>query len=167
MVNCRFAMLIGMGFILAFGAVNASAQDRHVAPGKHAAEASQSTFHIVATDRGFEAPASVPAGLRHILFENRGKEIHEGMLVKLPAGMSAEGYVAAVKAGSLFPEGALDYAGAGLTSPGQTTELWTRLDPGQYIVICWNDGHASTRRVHPFNVTAAGPTTHRLRSTSC
>ncbi len=63
-------------------------------------------FRIVATDAGFEAPEGVAAGLRHIVFENHGSEIHECMLVKLPKGMSAENYVAAVKKGSLFPEGA-------------------------------------------------------------
>ena len=150
-----FRAAIGMGIILTL--VTASAQESRAAEKKQiGADPNRHAFHIVATDRGFEAPASIPAGLRHIVFKNRGKEIHEGMLVKLPAGMRAEDYVAAVKAGSLFPEGALDYAGAGLTSPGEMTELWTRLDPGQYIVICWNAGHASTRRVHPFTVTAAG-----------
>jgi hypothetical protein len=145
-----------MGLVLAFGAANAIAQDSHVETKKQTVDRGLSTFHIIATDRGFEAPASVPAGLRHIVFENRGKEIHEGMLVKLPAGMRAEGYFAAVKAGAMFPEGALDYAGAGLTSPGQTTELWTRLDPGQYIVICFNADHFSARRMQPFTVTSAG-----------
>jgi hypothetical protein len=77
------------------------------------------------------------------------------MLVKLPHGMRAEDYVAAVNSGSLFPEGGRDYSGAGLTSPGEATELWTRLDPGRYIVICWNH-HATIRRVHPFTVTTAG-----------
>jgi len=38
--------------------------------------------------------------------------------------MSADDYVAAVKKGSLFPEGALDYSGPGLTSPGTTAEMW-------------------------------------------
>src|SRR6266571_5927613 len=81
-------------------------------------------FKIVATDAGFEAPDLIPAGLRHIVFENRGSEIHEAMLVKLAKGMSADDYVAAVKKGSLFPQGALDYSGPGLTSPGQTAEMW-------------------------------------------
>ena len=49
------------------------------------------------------------------------------MLVKLPKGMSANDYVAAVKAGSLFPEGALDYSGPGLTSPGETAEMWLKV----------------------------------------
>ncbi len=114
------------------------------------------TFHIVATDSGFEAPDRVPAGLRHIVFENRGTQIHEGMLVKLPDGMRAQDYVAAVKAGALFPQGALDYSGPGLISPGQTTQLWTHVDPGSYIVICWNADHERTTRVHPFTVVSAG-----------
>src|SRR5207244_7226085 len=105
-------------------------------------------FRIIATDTGFEAPDRLAAGLRHITFENRGSEIHEGMLVKLPRGMSAEDYVAAVKKGSLFPEGALDYSGPGLTSPDGTAEIWLRVDPGQYISICWNKDHDKTTPDH-------------------
>jgi hypothetical protein len=113
-------------------------------------------FRIIATDAGFEAPDRVAAGLRHVVFENHGSEIHESMLVKLPQGMSAESYVAAVKKGSLFPEGALDYSDPGLTSPGETAEMWLRVDPGQYILICWNSGHAKTTPVHPFTVEGVG-----------
>jgi hypothetical protein len=111
-------------------------------------------FRIIATDAGFEAPDRVAAGLRRVVFANHGSEIHESMLVKLPKGMSAENYVAAVKKGSLFPEGALDYSGPGLTSPGETAEMWLRVDPGQYILICWN--HAKTAPVHPFTVEEVG-----------
>jgi hypothetical protein len=116
-------------------------------------ENDKASFHIVATDAEFEAPSGVPAGLRHILFENHGTEIHESMMVKLSPGTSAEDYVAQVKRGALFPTGGLDYSGPGLTSPGESTELWARLDPGNYILICWNDGHAATRPVHPFVVS--------------
>ena len=120
------------------------------------AEKETPPFRIIATDAGFEAPDRVAAGLRHIVFENRGSEIHEAMLVKLPKGMSADDYVAAVKMGSLFPEGALDYSGPGLTSPGETAEMWLRVDPGRYIIICWNNGHAKTTPVHPFTVEDVG-----------
>jgi hypothetical protein len=65
------------------------------------AEKDAPPFRIIATDAGFEAPDGVAAGLRHIVFENHGSEIHESMLVKLPKGMSVENYVAAVKKGSL------------------------------------------------------------------
>lgn len=113
-------------------------------------------FRIVATDAGFEAPDKLAAGLRHIVFENRGSEIHERMLVKLPKGMSPDDYVAAVKKGSLFPEGALDYSGPGLTSPGVTAEMWLKVDPGNYIIICWNKDHDKTTRVHSFIVEETG-----------
>jgi hypothetical protein len=109
-------------------------------------------FRIVAIDAGFEAPEHVPSGMRHIIFENHGSEIHEAMLVKLPEGMSPNDYVAAVRRGALFPKGAVDCSGPGLTSPGEKTEIWVRLEPGQYILICWNDGHAKTRSAHPFIV---------------
>jgi hypothetical protein len=113
-------------------------------------------FRIIATDAGFEAPDRVAAGLRHVVFENHGSEIHESMLVKLPQGMSADNYVAAVKKGSLFPEGALDYSGPGLTSPGETAEMWLRVDPGEYILICWNKDHDKTTPVHPYRVEEVG-----------
>lgn len=112
-------------------------------------------FRIVATDAGFEAPDVVPAGLRHIVFENHGSQIHEAMLVKLADGMSTNDYVAAVKAGSLFPKGALDYSGPGLTSPGESVEVWAKVDPGNYLIICWNNGHAKSTPVHPFTVQYA------------
>ncbi|HZS18367.1 MAG TPA: hypothetical protein VFA51_10610 [Candidatus Udaeobacter sp.] len=62
---------------------------------------------------GFEAPETVAADLRHVVFEKRRSQIHEGMLVKLDNGMSADDYMAAVKSRSLFPRGALDYSGPG------------------------------------------------------
>ena len=123
---------------------------------KQTVEKEAPPFRIVATDAGFEAPDRLAAGQRHITFENHGSEIHEGMLVKLPREMSADDYVAAVKKGSLFPEGALDYSGPGLTSPGATAEMWLRVDPGQYIIICWNKGHDKTTPVHSFTVEEIG-----------
>jgi hypothetical protein len=116
---------------------------------------SDTPFRIIATDAGFDAPDTVSAGVRHIVFENHGSEIHEAMLVKLPQGMTVDEYIAAVRSGSLFPAGALDHSGPGLTSPGETVEVWVNLDPGQYILICWNDGHARSTPPHPFTVEYA------------
>jgi hypothetical protein len=113
-------------------------------------------FKIIATDSGFEAPATLSAGLRHIVFENRGSTIHEAMLVKLPDGMTPAAYVDRIRHGQLFPEGALDYSGAGLTSPGEAVEIWTRVDPGHYVLICWNGDHATTVPLRAFTVLADG-----------
>jgi hypothetical protein len=66
--------------------------------------------------------------------------------------MSPADYVVAVKGGALFPKGALDFSGAGLTSPGEKVEMWTKVEPGQYIIVCWNDGHAKKIPVRPFTV---------------
>ncbi len=118
-------------------------------------------FRIVATDTGYEASSGLAAGVRHVVFENRGSDIHEAMFVKLPPGKTADDYVAAVKAGSLFPEGALDYSGPGLTSPGETVELWLKLDPGNYILICWNLQHAKTTPVYAFRAEQVGAAAHR------
>ena len=49
--------------------------------------------------------------------------------------------------GILFPEGAQDYSGAGLLSPGGTTEVWLPLDPGEYVLMCWNHMRSSIRGV--------------------
>ncbi|MEO6065476.1 MAG: hypothetical protein ABIP49_06850 [Lysobacterales bacterium] len=117
-----------------------------------------SSFDIISTDVGFQAPAVMSAGTRRVVFENHGSRIHEAMLVKLPAGMSPQDYVAAVKAGSLFPDGALDYSGPGLTAPGERVEVWLKVDAGDYILICWNGDHATTTPVHPFTVIDNGVT---------
>jgi hypothetical protein len=107
--------------------------------------AAAAPVRIVADDAGLHAPGKIGSGMRHILFENRGKEIHEVMFVKLPKGMTASDYLAQVKAGELFPKGALDYSGAGLTSPGEGTEIWLQLAAGEYVLICWHHPRASVR----------------------
>jgi len=146
------AMIVSVACLLACGCGKS---------GDHAAVAGADTrkaesFLIVATDRGFEAPIRMSAGLRHIVFENRGSKIHEAMLVKLAAGQSADDYVAAVKGGALFPKGALDYSGAGLTGPGESVEVWLRVDAGNFILICWNADHPTTIPVHSFAVVEDG-----------
>jgi len=113
-------------------------------------EPKETAFRIVATDAGFEAPDAIPIGLRHIIFENHGSEIHEAMLVKLPAAMSAADFQAEVRRGVLFPKGILDYSGPGLMSPGEMVEMWLRVDPGEYVLICWN--HSRSEPVHAFSV---------------
>jgi len=107
------------------------------------APASDSTIRIIATDGRYHAPRRVSAGLRHFVFENQGTHQHEAMLIKLPQGMTPKAYFEAVKSGNDFSAGALDYSGAGLTAPGESVEVWLRVDPGNYMVVCWNGKHVS------------------------
>lgn len=110
----------------------------HIANGAEA-------VRIVATDEKLEVPQTIRPGMRHVIFENHGKQIHEAMFIKLPAAMSVEDFKQRVNEGILFPEGAVDRSGAGLMSPGETTEVWLPLDPGEYVLICWNHMRHSVR----------------------
>jgi len=145
---------IRLALISSLAALVACSDDREPVASTHPSrdDASSGAFTLIATDAGFEAPDHMPAGLRHIVYENHGSQIHEAMFVKLAPGMTAREYVAGVKGGALFPEGARDYSGPGLTSPGRKAELWLELDPGAYIIICWMQDHAETIPVHELTV---------------
>jgi len=107
---------------------------------------------IIATDDGYKSPPCVSAGMRHFQFRNRGTKIHEVMFIKLPEEMTAGQYLAAVRSGIDFPEGALDYSGLGLTSPGQQADVWLRLEPGNYLLYCWYKGHSVDLPAHELRV---------------
>ena len=106
---------------------------------------SAAPVRLIATDAGIEAPTTIAAGMRHVRFENHGTKVHEAMFVKLAPGTNASDFAAQVQSGVLFPKDALDYSGPGLTSPGESTELWFRLDAGDYALICWHHPRASIR----------------------
>lgn len=100
---------------------------------------------IVATDEKLESPDAIRAGMRHIVFENHGKQVHEAMFHKLSPGVTVADIQRQIDAGILFPEGMLDHSGPGLTSPGGSSEMWLPLDPGEYVLICWNHMRHSAR----------------------
>ncbi len=124
-------------------------------PGTTGAATSDTPVSIVATDSGFTLPDTLHSGLNHLVYENRGNEIHECMFIKLPDGMSAADYVAQVKSGISFPEGAKDCAGPGLASPGTRVEMWVPLEEGNYITGCWIADHMTERRPAGFVVHGA------------
>lgn len=113
---------------------------------------------IVTDDQGTlvnqGSTATLAPGLRHVRLYNKGKEPHEAMFAKLPAGMSPADYVAAVAGGALFPDGALDYSGPGLTAASDSMDIWLPLDPGTYLLLCWNKDHATALK--PAVVTVTG-----------
>lgn len=120
------------------------------APRRQAVSEDPPSLRIVATDVTHEAPDTVRAGLRHVRFENHGSVIHESMFIRLPDGMSAAGYASAVAGGDAFPKGAIDCSGPGLTSPGESLDLWVELEPGRHMLACWfrHAGKDSSFRQH-------------------
>ncbi|HEX6790224.1 MAG TPA: hypothetical protein VF247_02850 [Candidatus Krumholzibacteria bacterium] len=115
-------------------------------------------YVVAATDSSFVIPDTLRTGLNHFVFENRGHEVHECMFIHLPDGMSAEDFVAQVRSGIAFPEGAKDCSGPGLTSPGESVEMWVPLEEGRYITGCWLGDHMRTRKPTEFVVHGAPPT---------
>lgn len=126
--------------------VVAACSKKSTPPGNTGASAADTPVTIVATDSGFTLPDTLHAGLNHIVYENHGTEVHECHFIRLPEGMSTADYVAEVKKDVLFPAGALDCSGPGLTSPGERVEMWFSLDEGNYLVGCWMTNHMTTRR---------------------
>jgi len=51
--------------------------------------------------------------------------------------MTGAGYSDSVAAGSEFPVGAVDCSGPGLTSPGESLDVWVDLVPGRHALTCW------------------------------
>jgi hypothetical protein len=115
-------------------------------------------IEIRATDEDIIAPDTVSSGLVHVVFENKGSTMHEVLFVKLPEEMHPQAYLSEVRGGSLFPKGALDYAGPGLTSPGGRVEQWLHLEPGTYLLACWFRGHLKEMPARTLTVTAATST---------
>ncbi len=114
------------------------------------------SLRVTVTDQGHEVPDTVAAGLRHVRFENRGSDVHECLFVRLPDGMTAADFSAAVSGGELFPKGTIDYSGPGLTSPGETVDLWVALDPGRYVTTCWSR-HPAGDGTYKLHVKLAPP----------
>lgn len=133
----------------------AACSKKSTPPGHTGAPASDTPVTIVATDSGFTLPDTLHSGLNHLVYENHGSEIHECMFIRLPDGMSPADYVAQVKSGVAFPEGAKDCAGPGLASPGERVEMWVPLEEGNYITGCWIANHMTQRRPGAFVVRGA------------
>ncbi len=119
-------------------------------------EQSGAAVTITATDSGFVAPDTLASGLNHIAYENRGSTIHECMFIRLPDTMTPEQYLQAVRDGADFPPGAVDCSGPGLTSPGESLEMWLPLEPGQYILCCWFTGHLTKIPPQTLTVVESG-----------
>ncbi|MDZ7719000.1 MAG: hypothetical protein U5K72_09315 [Balneolaceae bacterium] len=122
------------------------------------------TLEVMAADYAFQAPDTIQSGWTTLrLINNRGMEIHELGLAKLPDGkhlgdymneiMPAwetiierlqDGEINASEIGSaayeMLPEwnSDIDYVKSrGMISPGYTTENIMYLEPGTYMIECW------------------------------
>lgn len=124
------------------------------------ADTSAAQLEVVARDLAFDAPDQIPAGWTTIRFHNEGALEHFVLLEKLPAGKTVENSRTEIlpifqDGMNLLRQGKTDEAmarfgtlpawfqdivymgGPGLTSPGGTSTVTVRLDPGTYVLECY------------------------------
>lgn len=135
------------------------------APKAAAPATNKAAIEVVATDYGFQLPASgIPAGQVALTLANRGTETHHLTLVRLADGMRADDVVAGLRRGdgSVLARTTAVGGPNGVT-PGAKGTVTVDVSPGTYVMICHipspQDGvtHAAKGMVGTFTV-AGGAT---------
>jgi hypothetical protein len=90
---------------------------------------------IIATDFGFEAPASIRAGVTTNRVVHEGREYHHPTLIRLEGDRTSADLAAEMK-GDRLPAWASFVGGPNGAPPGGSSEATLALKPGNYVVIC-------------------------------
>jgi hypothetical protein len=121
--------------------------------GDETAEAA--TLEIESTEAGggersrISAPESVEAGLVEVSFTNAGKKDHEAQILRLEGGHTAEEALRVLTGDQQrIPPWVTDGGGVGTTKPGETRTATQVLEPGNYMVIDFDQNG-----IAPFEVT--------------
>jgi hypothetical protein len=151
--------------LIALAAVTVACQpaDRQAAGDTSAAAMAgeAGAIQVVAREYALDAPDSVSSGWVTFRFENQGKEPHFFILHHAPDGITREDFLQAAapfdsamdllrsggtkeEAGKIVAEGlpawfadVHEMGGAGLVSPGGSTEVTIKLVPGNYLMECY------------------------------
>jgi len=100
------------------------------------APAAPNVVTIIATDYAFAAPDTIPAGLTTFKMVNQGREAHQVVVMGAPGKTLAEVRTAMVTPGPI-PEWVRFPAGPGVATPGDTSNATSRLEPGDYYLVCF------------------------------
>jgi uncharacterized cupredoxin-like copper-binding protein len=124
-----------------------------------ATSAAPAPVTVTATDYGFQAPATIPAGAVTIQLVNHGKELHQAQIIKLEDGKTVADLAKALQHPGPTPSWVKFLGGPNGIAPGQETQATSMLAPGNYAFLCLipsPDGvmHAAKGMVRPFTVTA-------------
>ena len=123
-----------------------------------AAEPAQLNF--TARDFKFDTggTTSVPAGLVEITLTNAGKEPHQVQLFKLKPGADFKTFSKTLiqdRTGIAYLQSASSVGGLGGLQPGESQSVTNRLEPGDYALVCFVEGHHARGMMSPFQVTEA------------
>ena len=129
---------------------------------KPAPPATANIVTITATDYAFQAPDTVPAGLTTFKFANQGREPHHVVLMgaRADAGKNMADLDSAMRMEGPPPAWLTLPGSPGITIPGDSGNVTTTLEPGQYVLVCYissADGqmHVMKGMFRPLVVTAA------------
>lgn len=90
----------------------------------------------MAVEYSFEAPASIPSGQVGLRLDNEGAEVHEALLLRIDDGVDLS-----IEELLELPEEEADsmveFAGATLAPPGESSAFVTELQPGRYALLCF------------------------------
>lgn len=118
-------------------------------------------LRIAGHEFAFTMPDTIPAGLVRVRFVNDGGFWHHALFAKLDSTQTAEGYLAAIRAGADFPPGAVDHGGPPLTVPGDSVDHVMTFTPGRWVALCTASGggvwHVAAGMCKGFVVTAQPP----------
>jgi hypothetical protein len=93
---------------------------------------------VLATDYAFEAPDQVEGGVVKIELRNDGPaEHHHVVLVRLPAGKTAEDFLSVKRETDQPPSWAIHAGGLEPVDPGGEAEGTLILEAGEYLLICY------------------------------
>ncbi len=115
---------------------------------------------IMAKDYSFDAPDKVKAGDVAIELTNGGKDFHEANIFKLASGVTPEQAAKALATEGPPPAGPppfIPMGGAQGVLPGEKTSVVTKLDAGNYLIVCFipdpqNVPHVAKGMTRPLTV---------------
>jgi len=91
---------------------------------------------IIATDYAFGAPDTIPAGLTTFKMLNQGREPHQAVVVGASAKTWDEIRAAMMASGEMAPW--LSFPGGpGVVVGGDSANATSRLEPGNYFIVCF------------------------------
>ncbi len=121
-----------------------------------------SSVQVQSQDYTFVTPTSVPTGWTTFELKNTGKEPHHMQLVRLPAGMTQEGFLAQLQENEGAALASVEMTGGvGMLLPGESQQITVNLsEPGTYLELCFVPDakgvpHLALGMVSAFQVTQA------------
>jgi hypothetical protein len=119
--------------LIAFSAPEAAAQSATPAAGTYP------EVLIKATDYAYDMPDTIPSGYVKITLQNNGAVEHQAQFARVNDGKTVDEVMGALKSGQ--QDQALSMVtltgGPNTIAPGQSTSVIDKLDPGDYLVLCF------------------------------